>query len=300
MSSEIVKLHSKGLIKPPPFVVGSTQYEVMMGSVAYGVNDDTSDCDVYGFCIPPKETVFPHLAGHIEGFGKKPQGFDQYQQHHVIDKDRNKEFDFSIYNIVKFFQLCMQNNPNMIDSLFVPARCVLHITKIGHIVKDNRRLFLHKGAWHKFKGYAYSQIHKAKIKSPEAGSKRKASVDKFGWDVKFGYHTVRLISEVEQILEEGDLELGRNREHMKAIRRGEVSFKDVEKWFQIKEKELEKLYSNSKLQHSPDEYAIRAVLLQCLEEYFGSLVKCVSMPGIEHLTLKRIQTYLNKYFETVD
>ena len=54
----------------------------------------------------------------------------------------------------------MENNPNVIDSLFTPVNCVLHSTRVGNLVRENRRLFLHKGAWPKFKGYAYSQLHK--------------------------------------------------------------------------------------------------------------------------------------------
>lgn len=38
-------------------------YETIMGSVAYGVNTDTSDFDTVGFCIPNKDIVFPHLRG---------------------------------------------------------------------------------------------------------------------------------------------------------------------------------------------------------------------------------------------
>jgi len=50
----IARLHKKNLIKPPPFVIGGTMYLTIMGSFAYGVSGDDSDCDVYGFCIPPK------------------------------------------------------------------------------------------------------------------------------------------------------------------------------------------------------------------------------------------------------
>jgi len=50
--------------------------------------------------------------------------------------------------------LAMKNNPNIIDSLFTPQFCVLHTTKVGNMVRDARRSFLHKGAWHRFKGYA--------------------------------------------------------------------------------------------------------------------------------------------------
>lgn len=160
----IERLHSKGLIKPPPFVVGGTQYLVISGSVAYGVSGETSDMDIYGWTIPPKDVIFPHLAGVILGFGQQIQRFDQWQQHHIIEKDTQKEYDISIYNIVRFFQLVMENNPNMIDSLFVRENCILHQTKIAQHVRDNRKLFLHKGSWYKFKGYAYSQMHKMGIR----------------------------------------------------------------------------------------------------------------------------------------
>jgi hypothetical protein len=32
------------------------------------------------------------------------------------------------------------------------------------MVRDARKMFLHKGSWHKFKGYAYSQISKMSVK----------------------------------------------------------------------------------------------------------------------------------------
>lgn len=162
MTSRIQLMKKKGLINPPPWLPGAVQYETMMGSVAYGVSTDKSDMDVYGFCIPKKGIIFPHLDGHIPGFGKKIDRFDQYQQHHVEDKEEGKLYDFSVYNIVRYFQLCMENNPNMIDSLYTPRFCVLHSTRIGEMVRENRDLFLHKGSWHKFRGYSYSQLNKVK------------------------------------------------------------------------------------------------------------------------------------------
>lgn len=165
--SYILRCKKRGLIDPPKHVLNGMQLEVLMGSQAYGVASAISDMDIYGFSIPRKEMIFPHLAGQIQGFGRQIQRFEQYQQHHVEDKDAKKEYDFSIYNIIKYFQLCMDNNPNMIDSLFVPRTCILFTTKIGEMVRENRRLFLHKGAWHKFKSYGYSQLHKIKTKKPQ-------------------------------------------------------------------------------------------------------------------------------------
>lgn len=160
MSSVVKDLTDIGLIKPDRFIPDNVIYETIMGSVAYGVSGDTSDMDVYGVCIPSKEIIFPHLAGHIHGFGRERKEFHQFQQ--VGIKTQDKVYDLSIYNIVKYFQLCLENNPNMIDSLFTPHFCVLHITSVGGMMRDARRMFLHKGAWHKFKGYAYSQLHKMK------------------------------------------------------------------------------------------------------------------------------------------
>lgn len=293
MASTVQELKDKGLVNPPAWLPQNVAYETIMGSVAYGVSDDTSDMDVYGFCFPKKEMVFPHLAGEIFGFGTQIKRFEQYQEHHI--KAEPKEYDLTIYSIVKYFQLCMENNPNIVDSLFTPQRCVLHITHVGNMVRDNRKLFLHKGAWHKFKGYSYSQMHKMSTKVPEG--KRADLIKKHGFDVKFGYHVVRLLSEVEQILNEGDLDLQENgrREHMKAIRAGEVSKEHIEKWFSEKELQLEAAYSNSKLPHTPDEPRIKQLLLDCLEHQYGNLEKAVVVPDIHKHALQEMMAVLQKY-----
>jgi predicted nucleotidyltransferase len=278
MGSLFKELNRKKLIGPhAAFVESAIQYEVVMGSVAYGVSDDTSDMDVYGFCIPPKEYVFPHLRGEIQGFGSTGPTFDQYEQHHIQDKSSRgglgRRYDMTVYSIVKFFQLCMDNNPNMIDSLYVPQRCVLFSTAIGDLVRENRKIFLHKGAWYKLKGYAFSQIHRIKTKKPQG--KRKALIDEFGFDVKFAYHVVRLMNEIEQILTEHDLDLERNREQLKAIRRGEWTVDSLDTYFAAKERELEGVYASSSLPELPDEEKIKSLLLNCLEHHYGSLDSCV-------------------------
>jgi len=279
MASIVQDLYKKRIItSPPKFVPANTQYEVIMGSVAYGVSNDTSDMDVYGFCIPPRDFVFPHLRGEIPGFSDPGPQFNQYQEHHIHDKDaeggKGRQYDLAIYSIIKYFRLCMENNPNMIDSLFVPRRCILYTTPIGELVRENRKAFLHKGAWHKFKGYAYSQVHKMNTKNPIG--KRKEIMEKYGYDVKFAYHVVRLLNEVEQILTEGDLDLERNREQLKAIRRGDWSQEKISEYFEQKENELESVYTKSDLPPMPDTEKLQNLLLECLESHYGSLEGCVA------------------------
>ena len=299
----LAHLTAQKLIHPPGWLADNVHYLTIMGSVAYGVADtnDTeapSDVDLYGFCIPPIEVVFPHTAGAIWGFGRYKEGmpkshFGVYQQHHVHDASalggQGRMYDLQIYNIVKYVQLCMECNPNMIDSLFTPEVCVLHITRVGQILRDNRKLFLHQGICDRFKGYAYAQIHKMQTKDPEPGSNRERLREKFGFDVKFAYHTVRLLNEAEQLLLEGDLDLQRNREQLKSIRRGEWTEAQVMDYFEKKRVDLETARTKSSLPAAPDEAAIRDVLLRCLETHYGTLDGCIRVPGHAEQLLREIR-----------
>ena len=273
MSSVVRSLNEKKLIQPPRWLPMNVQYEVIMGSVAYGVSSDTSDVDIYGWAIAPKEMTFPHLAGIIEGFGNQGQRFEQFQQHHIIDQGAEKEYDLGIFNIVKYFELARDGNPNIIDSLFVPQNCILTLTPIASMVREKRKLFLSKRCWKKFKGYAYGQVKHLDNKQPVG--KRLETVEKYGFDVKFSYHIVRLLSEVEQILVKGDLDLQENNEQLKAIRRGDWTEQEVRDYFARKEMELETVYLNSKLPEEADESSLKNLLLDCLEAHYGSLDKAI-------------------------
>jgi predicted nucleotidyltransferase len=291
----IKKLEDKKLIHPPTWLSLNTHYLTQMGSNAYGVQQDDSDLDIYGFCMPPKDMIFPHLAGEIPGFGNQVTRFEQFQEHHVIDKEADKEYDFTIYSIVKYFQLCMENNPNMVDSLFVPRRCILHSTAIGELVRENRKMFLHKGCFHKYKGYAYGQASKIQNKINYKNEKRAADIEEFGYSLKYAYHLVRLLNECEQILIESDLDLERNREQLKSIRRGEWTLDQIMQYFQDKEKLLEELYVKSDLQHSPNEDAIKELLLKCIEMHYGNISDAVIQPKNIDKMIVDMERVIKKY-----
>jgi uncharacterized protein len=296
--STIARLASKKLIQPPSWLQSAMAYETIMGSMAYGVSSDNSDMDVYGFCIPPKDEVFPHLRGEIPGFGEPYKRFEQFQQHHIRDTIANggkgQEFDFSIYSIVKYFHMACENNPNIIDSLFTPPNCVLHTTPIAEMVRGQRQMFLHKGAWHKFKGYAYAQLHKIDVKTPQPGSKRAGDIAKYGYDVKFAYHIVRLLDEADQILTLGDLDLTRDAERMKAIRRGEWTLEQVKEFFTHRERELESAYAACKLPDGPNEAKVKELLLTCLEQHYGTLAGAIETPGRERALLAEIKAICDR------
>lgn len=294
--STVQRLADRGLVCPPRWLPANVQYETIMGSVAYGVSSDTSDVDVYGWAIPPKDDLFPHLRGEVPGFGRPHERFAQFQEHHIRDPDplggHGRTYDLTVFGIVKFFQLAMENNPNVVDSLFTPQTCVLHSTRVGTLVRESRRLFLHRGAWPKFKGYAYAQLHKLATKQPTG--KRAEVVAEHGFDTKFAYHVVRLLGEVEQILVEGDIDLQRDNDRLKAIRRGEWTEDRLRQWAADKEADLERAYAASPLPAGPDEGRIKALLLNCLEEHYGSLAGCVVEPDRAVAALRAVQAELDR------
>ena len=347
MASIVRKLAKAGSIAPPKFLVDNIQFETMTGSISYGVSSGGSDVDLVGFCIPDKDIVFPNLRGEIPGFGKQINRFGQFQQHHIDDAQKKKEYDITVYNIVKYFQLCMDCNPNMLDSLFVPDFCITAITKIGTMVRESRRLFLSKKVWHTFKGYAYSMLHKIGNRVNMEGYKelcafedshdiskqttlesiekelelrknvgnstrstqfknlsyaeileyhtifkycKDSNTTRFeaiklsgGLDCKFAYHIVRLLDECEQILTDHDMDIQRDRERLKAIRRGEWSETQVREFFSAAETRLEELYVLSSLKNTPDEKVIKTLLIQCLEEHYGNLDDAIRLDDTARL-----------------
>ena len=93
---------------------------------------------------------------------------------------------------------------------------------------------------------------------------------------------------------ECDIDLRRNREHLKAIRRGEVSEQDIMDWAADKERQLEQQYHDSKIPAGPNEAKIRTLLLDCLEEHYGRLDNCVVEADAAVQQLREIHAILER------
>lgn len=262
-------LYDKDLLQCPYWMPSNLQMLVMTGSRAYGIEREESDFDYIGMCIPPREMLFPNEYGYISGYDTLPE-FESWVQHHVIFDQT--EYGFNVLGICHYFKLLTKNNPNIIDSLFSPQNCYTFCTQAAQMIRDNRHIFLHKGLWHSFKNYAYSQKSKMLTKQTKS---RQHLIEENGYDTKYALNLVRLLSECEQLLIEGDLDLqekGR-RAHLKAIRDGQVKLDDIFDYFSTKEKQLEKLFANTKLTDQPDISKIRSLLINCLEHHYGRITR---------------------------
>jgi predicted nucleotidyltransferase len=286
----VERFAKRKLINPPEWLPNNIHYLADAGSHSYGTHNGDSDRDLFGFCTPPKRMIFPHLYGVIKNFSDQGEDFQRWHEQKECD---GTEYDFSVLNIVHFFNLLLKNNPDQVDVLFVNRENIRHITAMGQMVRDARHMFLSKQVYAKYRGYAYSQFNKAEKEKPTG--ERKLLRDKFGFDPKFLCHCVRLAYECEQILLEGDLDLQRNKDHVKAVKNGLVHLDEVRKWFADKEKSLEKAYRESKLPEYPPEPEIKNLLINCLEHHYGSLKDAIIIEGREIEAIRKVKEILKDF-----
>lgn len=256
-------------------------YETTMGSVVHGANTAESDLDLIGYTIPPWEYINPYLDNkYLPGFSRTVPNFEQTQIHHINGihptsrqpgpkcEAFDDEVDITVYSIQKYFSLCMDANPNMIDSMFTHPKFWFYKNQVHDKVYENRHLFLHKGAYHRFKGYSYSQMSKIKNKSNSTNPKRAALIEKYSYDTKYAMHLVRLMLECEQILEHHDLDLQCDATFLKSIRSGHFATLDeLIEWSNQRENKVNELYVTSKLQDKPDEPKILKLLLEVIGDF---------------------------------
>ncbi|WP_130735457.1 DNA polymerase beta superfamily protein [Flavobacterium sp. J27] len=152
-------------------------FEVISGSKAFGLDTPTSDTDIKGIYYLPKEKFF---------------GLD------YIPQVSNATNDIVYYELGRFVDLLLKNNPNILELLATPEDCILY----KHPIMNQFQIedFLSKLCKDSFAGYAMTQIKKArglkkKIVNPMA-KERKTLLD-FCAILK-GYDSVPLTKWLEE------------------------------------------------------------------------------------------------------
>lgn len=291
----LLKLKNAEIINPDKWMIDNLIFMTHHGSYAYATNNEDSDFDYYGIVIPQKHVLFPNSAGIIKNFGNQGEDFLHYHPSNENELIYNKKkIDLHVYSIVRFCHLAM-SSINVVETLFTAPECINHNNRIGEYLRENRFMFLSKQLAKNVKAYAYAQFHKTTGVDREGN--RKKIVDEFGYDSKSLSHTVRLASEAEQILIEGNLDLRKNKEMIKAVRRGELKLDDVSKWFLEKDILLDKLAIDSKIPDTVNENKIKHILLNCLEMHYGDLSAIINKQdkGINDCVVDEIKAVLRKF-----
>jgi len=190
------------------------------GSLAHGTyipNDDPNsidDKDVIGVCIPPIDYYYG-----LKTFGSRG-----------TKEIKKNEWDIVLFEFVKTVKLLEKGNPNVLSILWLESNHYIKVTPIGQILIDNRNLFVGKHVYHSFVGYAHNQLNRMTHISCKGymGQKRKALVEKFGYDCKNAAHLVRLLRMGIEFLNEGRLYIKRpDAQQLMEIKRGEWSLEEI-------------------------------------------------------------------------
>jgi len=115
-----------------------TIFMTLTGSRVYGTATPESDYDCRGVAIPP--------ARYFYGYKSH---FDQFE-------DPNA--DTVVYDIRKFLKLAADNNPNVIEMLYIPQKHWTVSSPYWERLVMARDLFLSQKAYSTFRGYAYAQL----------------------------------------------------------------------------------------------------------------------------------------------
>ncbi|KXO99540.1 DNA polymerase beta superfamily protein [Tsukamurella pseudospumae] len=195
------------------------QGEILRTVVGSGVHGiaiaGTDDHDELGVYVEPPESLLgveEHRPDYI--WRTQPEGV----------RSGPGDTDLVMYSLRKYLRLAVKGNPTVLLPLYAPEESVITATDLGRSLRELRAAFLSRQAVERFLGYMHSQ-HERMLGRANGVPNRPELVERYGWDVKYGSHALRLAYQGYEIARFGTLTLpmpAEQREHVLAVKRGEV------------------------------------------------------------------------------
>jgi hypothetical protein len=207
-------------------------YRCVIGSRAYGLEDDQSDTDRRGFYLPPAEL-------HWSLYGVPEQ----------IECEETQE---AYWEIQKLLILALKANPNVLECLYTPL--VEKTTPLADELLAMRSMFLSRLVYQTYNGYVMSQFKKMQADIRNQGQVK--------W--KHVMHLIRLLISGIHVLREGfvPVRVEEHREQLLAIKRGEVPWEETEKWRLSLHTEFDRALGETTLPERPDYGKANAFLVK--------------------------------------
>jgi uncharacterized protein len=197
------------------------QFRCVVGSRAYGLDQEDSDVDRRGFFLPPADLHWG-LAGVPE----------------QIESDREECY----WDVGKFIRLGLKANPNVLECMYSPM--VERSTPLAQELINMRGIFLSRHVHRTYNSYVLSQFKKMEQDLRNAHALR--------W--KHVMHLIRLLLSGVVVLRQGfvPLRVEEHRERLLAIRHGEIPWDDIERWRLRLHRDLDEALQTTSLPEHPD------------------------------------------------
>ncbi len=207
-------------------------YRCVVGSRAYGLDNDESDTDRRGIYLAPADLQWSL-------FGAPEQFEDNAAQS-------------CYWELQKFLTMALKANPNILECLYSPM--VEKVTPLGAELIAARQGFLSRMIFQTFNGYAMSQFKKIEQDIRNHGAVR--------W--KHAMHLLRLLLTGAGTLRESrvPVHVEAHRERLLSVKRGEVPWAEVDVWRKELHRDFEHALSETKLPERPDYQAANRFLIK--------------------------------------
>lgn len=207
-------------------------YRCIVGSKAFGLDDEGSDTDYRGIYLPPAEL-------HWSLYG-------------VPEQLENKDKEECFWELQKFLILALKANPNILECLNTPL--IEYANAIAEELLSIKQIFFSKLIYQTYNGYVMSQFKKLEQDLRACGEVR--------W--KHAMHLIRLLLQGIEILKAGELNVKvyKERENLLSIKRGEMSWEDLNAWRLLLHKDFEKAFNETSLPERPDYERANTFLLK--------------------------------------
>lgn len=211
-------------------------YRCVVGSRAYGLEQDDSDTDLRGVYIAP-----PKLQWSLFG---APEQFE----------DNSTQSCY--WELQKFLIMALKANPNILECLYSPL--VEKATPLAEELLAMRGAFLSKMIFQTFNGYAMSQFKKIEQDLRNHGSVR--------W--KHAMHLLRLLLTGAATLRQArvPVRVETHREPLLAVKNGDMAWADVNQWRMQLHRDFELALSESTLPERPDYELTNRFLIKARRE----------------------------------
>jgi predicted nucleotidyltransferase len=211
-------------------------YRCVVGSRAYGLDNDESDTDRRGIYLAPAELQWSL-------FGAPEQFEDNAAQS-------------CYWELQKFLTMALKANPNILECLHSPL--VEKVTPLGEEIVAHRQVFLSQMIFQTFNGYAMSQFKKIEQDIRNHGAVR--------W--KHAMHLLRLLLTGAATLREGrvPVRVEAHRDRLLTVKRGELPWAEIDAWRKELHRDFERALAETKLPGRPDYEAANRLLIKARRE----------------------------------